>query len=400
MSGPDRAPESAGHGLYDRQERSSSFPEHARYAHRHSGSRRGIWGRLLVAAVGLAFLAYAGFAILSVIQRTQAARRQVAQRRVAAVAAVAADSGGAGRTAKRSEPDLESGAAEVKKLIADADKAREVMREADLLLGRGMVQEASEKLQRQLTMTPRHLDVKTMLAGLYLDLKRYDAASALIMEVLAVNPRNTEARKKLAEILYARAEYSSSYEVSRWVLDSNADDLDALKMAARACMKAGWYEVAVNHLRTLYEKHHDDAESRSLLSLAYLRLGQYGKAINHLDELIRDGQADPAAYYNLAVCYAQQKQTKDAVDVLTKSMGIMGPQQVFTWMAGEDFGPLREEPLFAALRGQLSQGMAASTISITPVVQRVDRELGLMPAPDLVLRPDASSTRMLKPKEK
>ena len=401
MSDPDRGADSAGHSLYAREERASSFLDRTRHGHRHSGGghkRRGVWVRMLMVAVGLAFVVYAGIAIVEVVQRTHTVRQKLAAERAAAAAGATAEQARM-PAAKRQEPDLESGAAEVKKLIADAEKAHETVREADLMLGRGMVQEAAEKLQRQLTLTPRNLDVRTMLAGLYLNLKRYDAASSLIMEVLAVNPRDIEARKRLAEILYARTEYSSSYEVCRWVLDSNAEDLETLKLASRACIKAGWYEVAINHLRTLYDKHHEDGESRNLLALAYLRLGQYGKAINHLDELIRDGQADPAAYYNLAVCYAQQKQAKDAVDVLTKSMGIMGPQQVFAWMTRDDFEPLRNAPLFAALRAQISQGMAATSLSINPeAAARADRELGLMPAPDLGSRPGGAGTAgMLKP---
>ena len=154
-------------------------------------------------------------------------------------------------------------------------------------------------------------------------------------------------------------------------------------LLAQTNLRLGQNEAAVRQLQSLYEQRGDDLEVRNLLALVYLRLGQYGKAVYHLNELLRQDSPDPASFYNLAVCYAQQKLANETVEVLNQTATRLGPSQVAEWLDNEDFSPVKEQPVYATLRKQMMFAIASQAaqqqVAGTRRQIKVDRGVGLLP---------------------
>lgn len=288
-------------------------------------------------------------------------------------------------------PELDGSTAAIRRAMEASEKSRLVFSEAEMLAGRGLVREAGDKLERHLRAYPEQIETRLRLAGYRLRLRQYDAAGALLLEVLRADPQNAGARLLLADVLIGKNEFAGAYEAAKWTLELLPGDPDALKIAGRAAIRAGWHQVALDHLRDLSVTRRSDIECRGLLALCYLRLGEYGKAVFQLNEIVREGKADESVYYNLAVSYAQQKQPQDVVDVITRAAAQVGDAKAMEWLRDDDFLPVRESPLFAALVQQLGHGASPS---IGLASGKSAPSLGILPSSsDITVRSDVVSYR-------
>ncbi len=386
-------PTASPHSLYEsRENRPSLFRGHPRRRDasghsRHPPSDRRIAVPLLTVLL-LAALTGVGLLLRhNWMTRRPGALPEGAEAGLSAAPAAGLTNDVAPASASGPPPRGETGSAAVRHLIEGAARVADVQTEVDTLLRRGLVREAAEKVRRQLVATPGNVELKSLLASLYVSLKQYAPAAPLLEEVLQANPRDLEARLRLAQLHLEQGDAAAAYDLARWTLESSPGSLDAQMVAARACIKAGWYQVAVSHLRTVYDARRDDLEAQNLLAVVYLRLGQYGKAVNHLIDLIKQDKADAPTYYNLAVCYAQQKLAEDTVSTLNQAATKVGHMKVLQWVSSEDLSPVRNEPIMLALHDQLvraAHGAAASSLTLVPRdMSKPDSGLGLLPEPEI-----------------
>ncbi len=276
--------------------------------------------------------------------------------------------------------------------VATSRRTAELIRDVRTQAMRGMTGAGIEQLEAQRRLDPDNLALKQFLAELYVQVGRYPEAEALLLQVVRASPDQVEPRMLLGRILYHREKFEAAAELAGWILQGDQGNRPARLLLAQTGLRLGQNEAAVRQLQALYEQRSDDLEVRNLLALVYLRLGQYGKAVYHLNELIRQDSPDPVSYYNLAVCYAQQKLANETVEVLNQTATRLGPAQVAEWLDSDDFQPISEQPVYATLRRQMLfaiAGQAAKEQAVGTHRQlKVDRGVGLLPEikSDILLR--------------
>ena len=374
-------------GLYgEREERPPVVAEpqraHGRRAARGGRRRRlSAWKRRTLWFAAFLGVAYAALALWMIVSRMYGRSvRDVPPEEPPATAAVVPP-------AAAGFPD----AAAVRALVSGESDVRSVLGLSGQLAARGLKPEAIAKLRDQLKATPENLALRGALARQLADTGQFREAATLLVAMLRTDPAVPGARVALATVLLGAGEAEAAYEVAKWGLASAPGNPDLLKAAARACFQANWNEVAVTHLRQLMDRRHDDIEARQLLSVAYLRLGHYGKSIAHLLELVKAREDEPLNYYNLAVCYAQQGQVEETVNVLSRAANRVDPEVVVGWLGGEDFKPVGDQRLFATFRDQIMQRTRSSMLQVVSATDRAAKTgPGLLPEPNFDLRPPDS----------
>lgn len=283
-------------------------------------------------------------------------------------------------TAASDEPAGQT--SEIRHLIDQSGAIRDLRHQVDSMQGRGLFAEAAEKVRRQLGASPNSSELKALLGQLYLRVGRLKDARMLLVDALSSDPSNLGARMDLAYTLLNAGDFEGALIVARWVLESAPNLTDAQKVAARACMGAGWNDIAVQHLRIAYDLQSDDLESRNMLALAYLRQGAYARATAHLLDIVKGGGADETTFYNLAVCYAHQRQVEDVTRIFFEAANEIGPAKVAGWLETEDFAPVRATAMFDQARDKLLGSLSQEAKSSLHSPKR-DVGLGLMPTVDL-----------------
>lgn len=272
--------------------------------------------------------------------------------------------------------------ASIRRMTEGATRTALVYSEAEVMAARGLVSEAIAKLEAHLEQFPERIEIKRLLAQFRLHLGQYDSAGPLVTDVLRADPRDAPARLMLTEVLMSKGQSVSAYESAKWALELLPRDPVALRNAGRAALHAGWPQAALPHLLELREIRRTDPECQQLIGLCHLRMGEYAKAIYQFDEILREGKADESVYFNLAVCHAQQKQVQGAVDVLSRAAHQFGAARISSWIASQDFRPVRTDAYFSAFVSQLGLAPMPSDDSV-----RAGQGMGMMPESATSMRP-------------
>jgi Flp pilus assembly protein TadD len=275
---------------------------------------------------------------------------------------------------------------DINRLLLETTHIRDLKTQVDQMQERGLHAEAAERVRRQMAVTPDSSELKALLGQLYLQSGRLEEARRMLIKALEADPGNMSARLDLARTLLELNENAGSLQVSRWILETSPNIAEVQKLAARACLKAGWNDASVQHLRATIAGHAFDLEARNMLGLAYLRQGGYARAIAHLQQIVKDGSADDVTYFNLAACFAQQRQPEDTVRVLVEAANAFGAEKVVGWMEADDFMPVRTSPVFYAARQQMTASLARDVMLSMKSPKR-ETGLGLMPVTNIRLRP-------------
>lgn len=265
---------------------------------------------------------------------------------------------------------------------------RDIVRETGRLASRGLIEEATALLRRELEADPKSLVLQEEMAGLDLAAGRVAAAQDGFLNVLAYAPDRTSAREGLAEACLRLGHNAAALAAAQWLLQDDPDRMAALRIAARVSVEVGQYPAAAQHLRRWLERDPGSVEARDLLGLCYLRLGEYGKAAFYLQKLARDGDGTVATFLNLALVFAQQKQSDDVISVLGEASHRYSAKTVVDWFGRPDFAALHSDARVMAFVTQLiteaSPALSlrlperSSTIVTGPM-------MGTLPRPDLIL---------------
>lgn len=292
------------------------------------------------------------------------------------------------RTAPEGHPTAEAENI-ARRLRSEADAVRDAIRDVDRMFDRGLARQALQRMQQRQTGLPDNLALRLRIAEIQLSLG--DAASARdgFVAAIRIDPANVDAREGLAGALLALNDPEGALAMAQWAIEGGRSGAGSLRVAARASIDLGQYTVALGHLHGWLQAQPDAVEARDLLGLCHLRLGEYGKAAFQLGDLIRQGRGTEASYLNLALAFAQQKQSNDVADLLAKAALRLGRPRVFAWLERTDFDAIREDPVVAAVVAQIAEGASPGLTLRLPETSRETaspRTFGMTPPPDVVSR--------------
>jgi tetratricopeptide (TPR) repeat protein len=200
-------------------------------------------------------------------------------------------------------------------------------------------------LEKALKENPGNVLVKTQLAGIYFDNKKYDPAARLYEEI----DESGKSKTILERLLLAYQARNRVDEALKTYLDlfKLSEDPEAFKEFLQYLQKHKSKDDAAKFL----EKHHQNFpksfQSSALLLLADLsaQTKNWSKASAAYERAIKAGVKDPDVLYNLAVTYQQGEDSDKATQALERYLQ-KNPNDIKSWM---QLGELQEK------RGALSQ---------------------------------------------
>lgn len=189
----------------------------------------------------------------------------------------------------------------------------------------------AEYLEKALQENPGNVLVKTQLAGLYFESKKYNEAVKLYKEV----DESGKSKTILERLL-------SIYQIQNRVDDSLMTYLDLLRLSEDPDVFKQFLHYAQKHkskeeLGRFLERHQNDIP-RPFQSSVFLVLADvstqtknWRKAADSYEKVIRSGVKDPDVLYNLAVTYQHNNDLDRAIPALERYLQ-KNPQDQKSWM--------------------------------------------------------------------
>lgn len=194
-------------------------------------------------------------------------------------------------------------------------------------------------LERALQENPGNVLVKTQLAGLYFENKKYDDAAKLYKEIDASGKS-----KSISERLLSVYQIQNRVDEALMVyldLFKLSDDADTFKEFLQYIQKKKSKDDAARFL----EKHQQEIpkafQSSLMLFMADLntQTKNWSKAAASYEKAIKAGVKDPDVLYNLAVTYQQSEDPDKAIQALERYLQ-KNPGDVKSWL---QLGDLQEK---------------------------------------------------------
>jgi tetratricopeptide (TPR) repeat protein len=240
-------------------------------------------------------------------------------------------------------------------LISKWKKAAKTRREADSFQNEGRIDRALGRLKEGLVLDPQMLELKIAAARIHVQQKEYATACDLLIDVVAADPSNDSAKIALASALSGLQQHEDALEVARWVIEGDAYNEQALRIAAAASLDVGRPGEAIGHLRRVVSVNPTDVSARNSLGMAYMKSLDFVKAAEAFAEILQGDPGNSAALYNLAVCYARQGMTDNAIAVLETAAEQFGESFVLAWTKTQDFSGLEGAAGFRSLQQRLDK---------------------------------------------
>jgi len=200
-------------------------------------------------------------------------------------------------------------------------------------------------LEKALKENPGNVLVKTQLAGIYFENKKYDPAARLYEEI----DESGKSKTILERLLLAYQARNRVDEALKTYLDlfKLSDDPEAFKEFLQYLQKHKSKDDAAKFLEKHQQAFPKAFQSSALLLLADLsaQTKNWSKASAAYERAIKEGVKDPDVLYNLAVTYQQGEDSDKATQALERYLQ-KNPNDIKSWM---QLGELQEK------RGALSQ---------------------------------------------
>lgn len=204
-------------------------------------------------------------------------------------------------------------------------------------------------LDRALKESPGNILVKTQLAGLFFESKRYDEAARLYKEI-DESGKTRPILDRLLAIYQYQNHVDDALGVYLDILKLSSDDQDIFKEFVGYLQKRKSKDEAVKFLERRQNEIPKAFQSSLHLLLADLntQTKNWSKAAASYERAVKSGVKDPDVLYNLAVTYQQSDDPDKAIHALEKYLQ-KNPQDMKSWM---QLGELQEK------KGALSQARA------------------------------------------
>ena len=217
--------------------------------------------------------------------------------------------------------------------------------EVESLREKKRTEQAEAALNNALVEIPRAASLHLELARLLAEGGRSAEAVEHVTAALDVQPSDLEARLLLARMLAQLNEHDLSGKVAEWMIEADPYSPEARRIAADALLKTGQPRAAVSHLRKMASLEFDNLDVNNDLANAYSLAGDHEQAIQTVEGLLQKDPAYAPAYFTLAVCYARQSMTNEALEVLHRASTNVGGDRVSEWLAKPELEGLRKASL-------------------------------------------------------
>jgi tetratricopeptide (TPR) repeat protein len=211
----------------------------------------------------------------------------------------------------------------------------------------GNLPKAIASYEGYLTKDPSSMEMTLKVGGLYVRLKRYNAAESLFVAAQRQGGQNPQLFNAIGEVKLARGDTGMALDFFKMALVIDSSYQDAIRNSAQLYVQKGEYGKAI----PLYEKMRDADTTGGMfdrtLSLLYYYTQKNGQAKDLIRKMLNEDIEDGELHYYLGLVYEAQDSLDNATMEIEKSL-VLRPAFPDAWLQ-LCYMDLRRKELDAAL---------------------------------------------------
>ncbi|HEY1132800.1 MAG TPA: XrtA/PEP-CTERM system TPR-repeat protein PrsT [Roseateles sp.] len=212
-------------------------------------------------------------------------------------------------------------------LAKHADSGEAWQAKGDLLALGGRADEALTAYRQAAKLTPKSVEVQSLLLGLFLDKQDVKAATAQYDILKQVSPKGLQTYFLGAQLSLLKNDLNAAREQIQAVLKVAPNDGRVLQTAAAIELRRGSVIEASRHLSKAVAANPANGSARLMLAQTELRAGDAAKALSTLQPLLETATPSAVALA-VAVDASQMKGDATATDAYLQRMAKISPNDV------------------------------------------------------------------------
>ena len=206
-----------------------------------------------------------------------------------------------------------------KKNAQPSSKIQPQYREVEELLRQGLIEQAKEKVQEELSRNPSSVEGYNLLGIIYSDQKDYANAFEAFQRALQLDPNSTRTRNNLGNVYVAQEKLGRAEKEFREVLRLDPGNRDGNYNLGLVLMAKGAPSESITHFLRVRPLN---IATRFNLTRAYLRAGRTSDGLKGARELSAENERDVQLHFTLGVLLASEKQYRAAQLELEKANAL------------------------------------------------------------------------------
>ena len=208
---------------------------------------------------------------------------------------------------------------------------------------------AEEEYLRALDLNPNSIDTLLRLSWFYAETGRFDEAFGPTQRAIDLDPLSTAVRNAMGQIYHLSRDFDRAIQEFGKALELDRSDPSLHYYLALPYQQQSQNEKAIALFKSAVE-HSDRAPLYlSALGHAYGVVGMHKQALEILEELRQSANPSP---FNLAIVHLGLGDYEQAIDWLEKAYEARSGHLLYI-KEGPRFDPLRDNPRFVSLLGQI-----------------------------------------------
>ena len=191
--------------------------------------------------------------------------------------------------------------------------------DAEALMNQGLLDQAKDKIQEQLKLTPSSAEAYNLLGILYSNEKNYAKALESFQHALSLVPGSTKTRNNLGSLYVAEGKLQFAEEEFRKVLRAEPGNHDANYNLGLVLMTKGLPSAAITHFQRVRPLN---VATRFNIVRAYFRAGRTKEAIKAATQLSAANKNDVQLHFTLGAVLASEKQYRAAQNEFEKANAL------------------------------------------------------------------------------
>ena len=188
---------------------------------------------------------------------------------------------------------------------------------------KGNLEIAENSYLNILKQIPNHMNTRTNLGGLYLQMHKYEKASSTLKAVLKIEPFNIHANSNLGLVYSELSEYLKAIACHKKVIDVDSNHADTHNNLGRNYKQLGQYDLAKKHINKAIKINPNHANAYNNLGTLLKTLGENEKAIIALSKALQINPNFLQAQLNLSNLYLNKKKNfKKATEESYKALKL------------------------------------------------------------------------------
>jgi tetratricopeptide (TPR) repeat protein len=330
--------------------------QHSPARRRENNNRASSWAiaTLLLRAVLIVVLLIGGFFVLKVVLNRMAEPSDKEQKRWESAASVmektrGTDTVSAGTTASQ---ELNIDPAQIKQRLGQWELTAQLLRSAEGLEHRGGDEDAIQRLEQALRITPDNGAAQKLLADIYVRRGRSAEAVPLYIHLLDQNGQQPELQMSLLKALQTSGQFAAGLVLADRMLLDQPNNAIVLSISAAGQITLGNQEAALVLFKRILENDDKNKDALEGCGKIYFDRNDCQNAIPYYLELTKL-DPKPNHYQVLARCYAQQNEAGKAIIFMGQAVGLFGGAAVSSWFGDPLFDPVRETPEFRSFTDRI-----------------------------------------------